>query len=448
MEDRKYSINKLYAKCIRMDYSRFLTKFSKDLRKVESELLDRYKYKYVTEVKLLLSYSATAIDKNSNTLLHSRSRHSFDKKKVSYKRFIDLLNMMQEDGYIDLSIGYAYYDKYLKVLTEYEPSFIILLPKLIDMIKPNKSDVVKPVKTGLIVVNKNTDASKIDVKLKRELEDSLMEYNDFLSDKNFTVEVDGERVGVASLVYKRSFTNDLDHGGRYYDITGFMSTMPVKMRKTIEIDGEPVCELDYSQLHPSILYDIKGVNLPDGFDLYGIDQEAIDQVVELDYDAIEEYRKATGDYKFDPVRNLLKKCVLVMLNTRDKREATMAVYGDYNDEKNKLWNKWINSERDTLKYYGIENLLSVVAIFNELEYKHESIKNHFYDQIGLSLQNIDSSIASYIIEYFSRNNEVVLSMHDSFIIKRSQEDSLREIMFEAYKAVVGSNFNCKVVKEY
>lgn len=438
---------KLLGKSIKINYNRNPPVFSKDAMRIHNVLVRQYDCKYSKEIKLLLSYSFRILSLQSDTLLYSRDKNKFVGSVISYTKFIKLLNMLEQDGYVKLEIGYGYFDTVINALTDYKPSFIILTNKFQGMIKGvNRGDIIKPVKSDLINIRDGTRS--VNKETKRKLEEELMNYNNFLADKQISVLLGDERIDVANIAYKRSYVGDLEHGGRYYDVTGFMSILPVSVRKTIHIDGESVCELDYKQLHPSMLYENKGIKLPKDFDMYEIYEEKIPEVFDLNWDKIEAYRKATGNKDYDPIRNIIKRCLLVMLNADDQRTCTYAMYARFNKEKNKLWDQWEKTGEGKLEFYGIDSLNSVVVIFDELERKHEQISEYFYKGIGLRLQNIDSTIASYVIEYFNRNDEVVLSMHDSFIVKSKLEKKLQSVMKEAYNIILKGDRNCRIKKEY
>jgi hypothetical protein len=54
----------------------------------------------------------------------------------------------------------------------------------------------------------------------------------------------------------------LDRGGRFYG--AWYQNIPKEYRQHIMIDGAPTMELDYSALHPNLLYYHAGVDPPKG----------------------------------------------------------------------------------------------------------------------------------------------------------------------------------------
>jgi hypothetical protein len=57
----------------------------------------------------------------------------------------------------------------------------------------------------------------------------------------------------------------------------------------------------------------------------------------------------------------------------------------------------------------------------------------FFQERGLDLQYLDSCICLKIIEEFTNMNEIVLTVHDSFIVKKELEDKLKESIIRNYE---------------
>ncbi|HCS18031.1 MAG TPA: hypothetical protein DIW45_09945, partial [Erythrobacter sp.] len=60
----------------------------------------------------------------------------------------------------------------------------------------------------------------------------------------------------------RIFNLDLHRGGRFYTHGASWQNIKRELRKSVQINGEPVVELDYSTLHPALLYAEAGAPLP------------------------------------------------------------------------------------------------------------------------------------------------------------------------------------------
>lgn len=56
---------------------------------------------------------------------------------------------------------------------------------------------------------------------------------------------------------------------------------------------------------------------------------------------------------------------------------------------------------------------------------------------GVCLQGVDSDIAEEVALHFANQGKACLIVHDSFVVKASDEDELRETMTEAYRKRFG-----------
>lgn len=68
----------------------------------------------------------------------------------------------------------------------------------------------------------------------------------------------------AAAPMTRIYNLNFRRGGRFYALGGGWQSLPKAVRKAVTINGEEVAELDYSALHPSILYAYVGHPMPSG----------------------------------------------------------------------------------------------------------------------------------------------------------------------------------------
>lgn len=64
--------------------------------------------------------------------------------------------------------------------------------------------------------------------------------------------------------------------------------------------------------------------------------------------------------------------------------------------------------------------------------RHEPIKDKFFCGMGNRLQYEDSQIAEKVMLYFAKQDIAVLPVHDSFVIQRSLQPKLIEVMSDAF----------------
>ena len=177
---------------------------------------------------------------------------------------------------------------------------------------------------------------------------------------------------------------------------GFWMQLPKEMRPDIYIDDVSTEEVDYSGLHPSILAWEQGQRLTgDRYDL----GKLIDNSITL-----------------EEQRNVVKLLVLVAINARDRAKA----FGAYNLKAAKP------------RKHNVLNAL-IDAFIEKYPFLEASL---FTDQ-GIRLMNIDSQIATEVINTFVAKDIPILPVHDSFIVKRKNVFDLQTAMSAATIKVLG-----------
>lgn len=203
------------------------------------------------------------------------------------------------------------------------------------------------------------------------------------------------------------FNGDFEHGGRLYTSGGgYQGVEGRKPRRLcIRIDGEPVVELDFSALHPRMLYALEGIQ----------------------YDA-DPYAAVSDDPELRPI---FKIAVLIILNA--ERRATAIWEG-----KQATWND--TDRRDLLR----RKRLTDEKIVEMFEKAHAPIAHNFFcKKTGLRLMNHDSKIALRVVEHFTSKGIPVLAVHDSFLVQKRYKDELSGVMVAAYSKITGG-FSCPI----
>jgi hypothetical protein len=196
-----------------------------------------------------------------------------------------------------------------------------------------------------------------------------------------------------------------DRGGRFYG--PWYQNIPKEYRPRIMIDGAPTMELDYSALHPNLLYYYAGVDPPKG-DLYEL-----------------------KDYSED-TRNFMKAMFLRMINSPSPYEAKGSIReaAFYISKKTKKRKRRIKIPAELGK---LDDKYLDPLIDKFLE-KHKPLAERYIFKVkdlGNILQNVDSQLAEKVLLYFAYENIPVLPMHDSFRIDARVYDKLEEIMHRA-----------------
>lgn len=178
-------------------------------------------------------------------------------------------------------------------------------------------------------------------------------------------------------------------------------------RKQITINGDPVAELDFSGLHPRLLYAAEGKQFDD--DPYSIVHD-------------------------DPrARPFLKQILLCMVYAKNQVAAERAA------------NYWLyknHAERADLKEIGITRARPLIDSFTVA---HGPISHYFCTgkETGLRIMNIDARIALDVVDHFAKQNKPILAVHDSFIVQSQYKKELRATMRRAYTQHTGG-FTCLI----
>ncbi|MHA1702046.1 MAG: hypothetical protein ACTSWK_07250 [Promethearchaeota archaeon] len=339
---------------------------------------------------------------------------------------IDTMNRLLENEYIQIKPGF--YDPRVEFgrITR-----IWFTPKSIELFQKFESirieKIVKPVKTLQL---KNKESESIEIKEtpftinQREFAISfsnLLNRNEFLltitneqNDKfyNSLKNILGpERVELVKsnknnsifeiknkFVY-RSFNNDFEQGGRFY--TSYFQNLPKEIRKTITINGDETIELDFSAIHPSLLYSLEGLKIPD--DCYFPTE------------------------KFP--RKYLKLIMLTVINANDLDEAIQSGC--------QTIIKLIKKERYYVK--GEITHLYIMKLMQHLVEKNLPISKYFSTGFGIKLQKYDSDVMELILNHFNDRNIPCLPVHDSVIISKQYKEELLNVMISSYKIIMKTN---------
>ncbi len=196
----------------------------------------------------------------------------------------------------------------------------------------------------------------------------------------------------------RIFNNgSFEQGGRFY--RGWWQEIPSRYRQLIRINGKRTVEMDYSAIHYTLLYAEKQLPVPAG-DLYEVD--GVD-------------------------RPIAKKILNIALNANSMTSAITAI------------------NRDVLPDNSSDDIKKIV---NKCIERHKEISEFFFTGKGLHLQYIDSAIAEDVMVKMWENwGEVVLPVHDSFIVTRGLWAQLINQMQESFRRITGYDCEVKVVQK-
>lgn len=220
---------------------------------------------------------------------------------------------------------------------------------------------------------------------------NLQRINNELSDFRISLQnPDGTLEDLPPFRLRRIFSrSSFELGGRFYG--AHWIEMPREQRPYLLLDGEETVELDFSSMHPRMIYQSERKPLPADTDPYAVPGW-------------------TGEER----RGWVKTAFQQLLNA----EPGMKLYKPRKVVSDELakggWRKLL---RDTSR-------------------AHSEIAGWFWSGRGLELQRIDSDIAEAIILSMLNQGICCLPIHDSFIVPRSHEHHLRQAMQKGYQEVM------------
>ncbi|CAN7356131.1 hypothetical protein LJR231_002064 [Phyllobacterium sp. LjRoot231] len=191
----------------------------------------------------------------------------------------------------------------------------------------------------------------------------------------------------------RIFNNgDWEQGGRFY--RGWWQSVPKEYRRFITINDKRTVEVDYSTLHPILLY--AQVGHPLQGDAYDIGLPQIP-------------------------RSLTKQTFNKMINAtgRMNKPPEFDAYDIGLD-----WQQF----RDAIAA------------------RHEPIKHFFNTGYGMELQRIDADIAQRVMLRFIEMGYVCLPVHDSFLVHYALADELKSVMVQEFQSATGQHITVKAIE--
>jgi hypothetical protein len=187
-------------------------------------------------------------------------------------------------------------------------------------------------------------------------------------------------------VFNRS---SFSKGGRLY---GWWQSLSSADRSCILLNGEPVLEPDYAQIHAQIIYALRGISL-------------IGDAYET-----EEFPRAWG-----------KKAFNIGINAKNKLGAIAAISKELQV-----------SRRNASKLLG-----AIMA-------KHRQVSDIFCSDAGVGLMKIDADITLRAVQHCQAQGIAVLPVHDSLIVPAKDADRTAEIMKAAFEQCFPQSRPCEV----
>ena len=272
-----------------------------------------------------------------------------------------------------------------------------------ELIKPLKNDFYYEQVKTIKAINEYYDSIHIDLCVSNE---ELIKIRQQMSNKKARAEwlISQNDVVLRDInfrdkyIYRKFWTNDYNLHGRYYG--GFWQGVPSEWRQRITINNQRTTELDYTNMHFAMLYHEKGLKMDLSEDLY-------------------DFSSKVSDWDRGEFRNECKLVMNCMVNCASKEQVMKVI----RNNKKKL----LKAPRGFTWETFIDFLME----------ENEPIKDAFYSNQGIRLMFHDSRIVEQLLKWGLEEDICILSVHDSFIVKKQHEYKLLFKMHEVYEEIIG-----------
>lgn len=243
------------------------------------------------------------------------------------------------------------------------------------------------------------------------------------------IEMDGRHYPAPQ--YYRVFNLDMNGGGRWYHD---YQNLNKDERQRLTINGDRVVELDFSALHPRLIYAAHGIQYDD--DPYTIPGVARDTAKLV-------FLQLLYDTSVAAARHHLKS----------RQDATRIAAYERHRAEYAAWLSLPPEERGKVpqrprclneSFTPLDASIDVDAAIDGFLSHHPAIAEDF-EQPGqaVRIQYRDALIAERVFAEHVQRLRPVLGVHDSFIVQAHHADELREIMEAAYADITGG-FRCPI----
>lgn len=324
--------------------------------------------------------------------------------RASYFTMKEGIGMLHRNGFIEMRKGYGHEDGSRAQRTKIWPT-----AKLLEAFEPVRMEdcVFEPVELVNLRDENKRPVDYDDTAETRRVRRVLRRANT-VTDEALVQHVDPKRRTAYRLATRLYCVYNVDfrHGGRFYtaERDGYQQ-LSEEERACIHIDGEPTVELDFSGLHPRLLYAWERIQY-DGCPYAAVDDDPA-------------------------LRPVIKNLFLAALNSDSETTAIRA--------GNKFLYDHMRHYR-SLKRRGLTVKGGLIPMFKEA---HEPIAHYFFTGTGLRAMNADAKIALDVIDHFANDGIPVLAIHDSFIVQHQHKKRLRKAMHLAYKRRTGG-YRCPI----
>lgn len=297
----------------------------------------------------------------TNTSLYSGKTR---RNQTYTNEILTCLNWMMSDGYLKKEDGVRTHQRRKRAKVVWLPYAYSVAPKLSDKPLAHPKTIYRNPLCSYVELRQDFVENKQKITRRIEIPEEQYALNRAVIEQTNAVLKDYDSlmrevdIQLGTQVVYRAMTSmarifsrgDMKLGGRFYSS---IQTMKSEARKYLRFDGDPVIEIDYSSIHPTMLYDYE------------------QQVMDGDPYAIDSFARSDVKVAFN-----------IMLNRNGGESQTSAA-------------KTIAEEIHCSKE-------DAEALERAIVKKHQSLSKYFNSDSGLGLQRKDSKLALYILRHLTQ----------------------------------------------
>ncbi len=225
------------------------------------------------------------------------------------------------------------------------------------------------------------------------------------SNAEHVVTLDGRRLDTdESVIYRceRDKAGDMQivagKNGRCYSMRGGIQSLKKSERGNVLIDGHATVEVDYSALHPNILYALNGIQFHG--DVYNVGNWHVKHGLSS-----------------DEARIACKMMFLRVINAKNKVIAMYSFKKEWNLEHGR-------KPKDYIPW--------MYELFEAMKRRHKAISHEFCTGKGVYLMNMDGRLIREVCRRLAREHVCALAIHDSVIVDSRYAKRVAGIMREEF----------------
>jgi hypothetical protein len=365
-----------------------------------------------------------------------RNKHGVKNKNFSMASVLRLVDMLISELLVLPFTGNVLYGE--RVM-----SMIVISPDLYEILQiTNKEETkVKTVRGSSVVIRDNENneivLSSLPVETVRVLDEGVS-IVDSLNNHFKTRLVTINGYTIPEVFFRRIHREDMEICSRLFDDGSIQGKSKV-LRSLIKIDNENTVSLDFKSIHPAILLFNEGVSLSEH------DPYPSNVGIDIDKELISEFKEFYSLEEYKPIRTLVKKLLLCLINAESKQDAVGACYKAL--QRDNLKRGTYHEHR--MDFVGIPNPIDLHTLADVLIIHNKPIAHYLGCGEGIKLQKVDSDIIMRCIDILISENIAIIPIHDALICKESTKERVEQVMAESFVSIVGkgSEVNCIIEEE-